>query len=101
MSRLWMLGLVLTLAPRLVAGDAADQEPTYQGRPLDTWVGQLQSPEARARRQAAYALSQMGPEAKPAVPALTEALKDEEGEVRMLAAEALGRIGPGAAAAIP
>src|SRR5262249_48089760 len=45
MSRLWMLSLVLTLPPRPIAGGAAGQEPTYQGRTLATWVGQLKSPE--------------------------------------------------------
>ena len=41
----------------------------------------------------------IGPEAKPAVPALTELLKDKEWYVRQSAAEALGNTGPEAKAA--
>jgi HEAT repeat protein len=40
-------------------------------------------------------------EAEPAVPALVNALWDEESHVRSSAAEALGRIGPGAKKAVP
>jgi HEAT repeat protein len=51
------------------------------------------------RRKAAEALGQLGSDAKPAVKALTEALKDND--VRVEAANALGQIGPDAKSAIP
>jgi HEAT repeat protein len=53
------------------------------------------------RRDAARCLGQMGPAARPAVPALVEALRDADDVTRVLVAEVLGRIGPGAAAAVP
>ncbi|MDW8100242.1 MAG: HEAT repeat domain-containing protein, partial [Anaerolineae bacterium] len=46
------------------------------------------------RKAAAGALGRIGPEAKEAVPALIQALRDEHAWVREAAAEALGRIGP-------
>ena len=53
------------------------------------------------RSAAAYALGEMGAAAVPAVPALIEALEDEESLVRTVTAEALGKIGPGAVEAVP
>src|SRR5262249_10564766 len=52
-------------------------------------------------RDAARVLGQMGPAARPAVPALVEALRDADNATGVLVAEVLGRIGPGAAAAVP
>ena len=46
-------------------------------------------------------LGKLGHDAKPAVPALAEALKDKSGEVRQQAAQVLGLIGADARAAIP
>jgi RNA polymerase sigma factor (sigma-70 family) len=56
---------------------------------------------AVAHARAALALRQLGPDAKPAVPALIDALKDEALQVRSYAANALGSIGPAAKPAIP
>ncbi len=53
------------------------------------------------RSAAAHALGEMGAAAIPAVPALIEALEDEESLVRTVTAEALGKIGPGAVEAVP
>ncbi len=50
---------------------------------------------------AILALSNLGPEAKPAVLALMEALNDQESFIRLQAAKALGKIGPGAKVAAP
>jgi HEAT repeat protein len=50
---------------------------------------------------AARALSDMGPEAKPAVPALLELLKSRDANVRLEAVKTLGAVGPEAAAAVP
>src|SRR5205807_1538772 len=51
-------------------------------------------------REAAASLGKFGADAKPAVAALTQALKDADAKVRMAAAQALGQLGPAAAAAI-
>jgi HEAT repeat protein len=54
------------------------------------------------RRTAAYELGRIGAlETDAAVPALIDALNDEDGGVRLVAAKALENIGPAAAAAIP
>ena len=53
------------------------------------------------RGGAAWALGEIGPEAKPAVPALIELLEHENDWAREMAAGALGRIGPEAEEAIP
>jgi len=61
----------------------------------------LRDPDAALRRLAAGALSNIGPEAAPAVPDLIRALSDDEAEVRAAAARALSHIGPRAASAVP
>ena len=61
----------------------------------------LHHPDAVVRTVAAASLGRILPPAKPAVPALVEALKDEDREVRSSAADALGRIGRDAREALP
>ena len=53
------------------------------------------------RSKAVSALERIGPAAEAAVPALNEALQDDDSGVRSKAASALGRIGPAAKAAVP
>lgn len=55
----------------------------------------------KARYWSCLVLAEIGPEAAAAVPALTEALKDEDPGCRLQAAVALGEIGPAAKAAVP
>jgi HEAT repeat protein len=55
----------------------------------------------QVRLMAALALGHVGPEAEPAVPALTELLSDPSADVRVAAAEALGKVGPAARPAVP
>jgi HEAT repeat protein len=57
----------------------------------------LKDRDERVRQSAAWALGEIGAAAKPAVPALIEALKDEDRDVQFRAAEALKRIDPEAA----
>jgi len=61
----------------------------------------LMDKELRIRGAAASSLRAIGPEARPAIQALTQSLKDEFWQVQLFAAEALGSIGPEANAAIP
>jgi len=72
-----------------------------RGADVPALVKQLRGDDPEARRAAAKALGEAGPEAKAAVPALAAALKDPDLYVRRFAAQALGDIGPDARAAIP
>ncbi len=65
--------------------------------PLAALVGDTRR-EAAPRRKAIEALGLMKADARPAVPALTKALKDKD--LRIEAAEALGEIGPDASSAL-
>lgn len=63
-------------------------------------IAQLKHRNATKRAEAAYFLSQIGPEAAEAVPALAATLNDRSPEAVAAAAYALGKIGPDAKAAI-
>jgi HEAT repeat protein len=61
-------------------------------------------PSLDKRKALIYALGEIGPASKPAVPLITEALRDQSDSAGFLnenAADALGKIGPGAASAVP
>ena len=61
-------------------------------------------PSLDKRKVLIYALGEIGAASKPAVPLITEALRDQsdsEGFLNANAADALGKIGPGAASAVP
>ena len=67
---------------------------------IEDLIETLRDEDADARRRAAMTLGWFGPNAADAVPALIDALVDEE-QVVERAVVALGKIGPAAAAAIP
>ncbi len=73
---------------------------TGSGQNVSELVKDLNDQKADVRVSAARALEGIGPEAKAAVPALSEALKDEDSGVRRAAVGALGRLGPEAKAAV-
>jgi len=61
------------------------------------------SPSLAKRKTLIYALGEIGPASNPAVPLITEALRDQsdrQGFLNVAAADALGKIGPGAASAV-
>jgi endoglucanase len=64
-------------------------------------VSALQDPEWTIRRDAAFALQTLAPEAEMSIPALIEALQDEEWQVRQPAVDALAAIGSASQPAIP
>jgi hypothetical protein len=97
------LGLFLVLAAPAAAQKskvAKAGEPSYDGRPLSSWVEDLSGLSPYTRHSAAYAIASMGPKGAPAVPALIKALDDSEATVRYASALALREIGPDAKAAV-
>src|SRR2546425_174901 len=72
-----------------------------RGQQVSTLIRKLKDKDASVRSNAALELGRIGPEAKAAVPDLSDALKEKDANVRREAALALGRIGPEAKAAIP
>src|SRR5215813_10887575 len=68
--------------------------PSYLGVATAGWIAALKSSDPLERRLAAHALAEIGRTAWPAVPALTEALRDEVSFVRVWAAAALARVEP-------
>jgi HEAT repeat protein len=98
----YSLALVCGLVGMLfVAGCSRQAEQFDRNVDVSAMIQQLQSSEEQQRVDACVALSEAGPYAEPAVPALIEALKDPSPLVKRLAAYALGQIGPKAAPAIP
>jgi HEAT repeat protein len=102
MARRLVLSLVLLASVGCLL--KAQENPaggTYRDRPAEYWTGQLGDDEYEVRWRAAYALAQIGPPARDAVPVLVGMLQDRPRVVSRYALYALGRIGPGAAAAVP
>jgi HEAT repeat protein len=88
----------LALAWLLVPEPSSGQAVNYLGRALAEWQSDLEEPVPEVRRRAARALGHFGPEA---VPALSQALRDDDVSVRIAAARALARMGPAAKEAVP
>jgi HEAT repeat protein len=70
------------------------------GKSTDDWVQQLRSGDGSQRLHAIRALENRGTEAPVVVPALAEALRDENAFVRRDAAAALGKLGAEARPAV-
>jgi hypothetical protein len=91
------------LVRALQSGDVATAEEA--GRALARLgapaVPPLTAELQRGSQIAAWALGEMGPAAKDAVPALIAALGDKEKHMRAAALRALGKIGPSARPAVP
>jgi hypothetical protein len=85
-------------ADAAMAADAAWALETIGPAAVPTLIRALATPGVVARSRVAKALGTFGAKAKPAVPALGKALKDEDVRVRQSAAEALHAIDPEAAA---
>jgi HEAT repeat protein len=79
---------------------AAEKERVYKGKTARQWVAVLKDKsDRRSKEWVIGTLGEMGPDARVAVPALIELLKDKD--LRVEAAAALGEIGPDAKAALP
>src|SRR6516164_4034396 len=68
---------------------------------VPTLCDKLAHPDPRTRREAAYALYQLGEDGQAAIPTLSAALDDEDSDVRRWAVSALGSNGPAAQTAVP
>jgi HEAT repeat protein len=68
-------------------------EARTQQNSVDKLIGELSSKDVNVRRQSANLLIELGPKAAKAIPALKDAMKDENGEVVEAAAEALAATG--------
>lgn len=101
--RLLLATTLLVSLASSVSAQKKSTEPTYQDKPLKYWIGELKALAPMTRNAAAYAISGMGPQAKSAVPALIEALKnpDEINTVRFPILVAFREIGPDAKEAVP
>jgi len=95
------IAVLSLLATRAEAQKAT--EPSFDGRPLSSWIADLKAPAPQTRNAAAYAISGMGSAAKAAVPALVQALADSSNPpaVRYPVCVALLEIGPEAKDAVP
>src|SRR5262249_30843892 len=87
------LACLLALPCGAGAPGDSEPEPTYMGRTLRQWIADLKDADADVRGQAAYTLARMGPNIRPAFPALKEAAKDDAPGLLQYAAEALGNTG--------
>ena len=68
---------------------------------IEKLTQRLASSERDARRDAAYQLSRLGTAAKPALPALLKALRDDDKQVWAFALTAITALGPEAVDAVP
>ena len=93
--------IALTTGGASAQNAAGGKEPVSRGRPLSEWISDLKAAAPATRNAAAYEIASLGPAAKPAVPALIEALDDPDAAVRFPVTVALGEIGPDAVAAVP
>lgn len=100
---LFTAALLTTSGASVVQAQKKAKEPEYDGKPLTYWIKELKAIAPQSRNAAAYAISGMGAEAKPAVPALAEALSNpsEQNVVRFPILVALREIGPDGKDALP
>ena len=82
-------------------GHGTGTEPVVDDKRLEELIGQLESGDLNDRISACMELESLGPAARPAIPALRRALRDNDATVRILAASTLGGLGPAAATAVP
>ncbi len=70
------------------------------GKPVNDWVRTLSDPDARLRKKAAEKLGNVGASDPAVVPALCEALKDQDADVRCEVVLALAKSGSGGKEAV-
>ncbi len=100
MGLLWLALIGFAWAAMLTGcgGGGAAKKPKID---VSAQMTALKTAESGKKPDILVALAEAGADAAPAVPILTELLKDEDALNRRLAAYALGQIGPQAAPALP
>ncbi len=90
------------IAILVVSFSGCTSQPTVDTGPrVDHWIEALREPDARARKEAAFKLGNLGlTDPERIVPALTEALRDADAAVRCEAILALLKCGPDAEEAV-
>ncbi len=76
-------------------------EQLYNGKPLNFWIELAQSEDPLDVEEAIAVLSDVGPSASAALPAITKALKSESAPIRVKAAVAVWKIGRRGKEAVP
>lgn len=96
MSRLFLSFLsFLAVAGHSDEPSTDPNDPVYKNKPLSTWLKELNDRDPSVRKAAAYAMRDLGPAAKTALPALFKILKDDPSpEVREWAGYALASVAP-------
>ncbi len=92
------LGCWLILAQPVGAQSVEAQSETVTAADL---IHDLQEGDLQAKREAAWSLAELGPDAAAAVPLLAEAAAERDPQLANGALQALARIGPAATAALP
>ena len=96
---------LLLLAAVLAAGCGnSPSVPTakyFSGQPVEHWLGEIKTGDAKARKRAADVLGNVGPTDPAALPALIASLADKDAGVRAAALLGLSKNGPAAADALP
>jgi hypothetical protein len=95
-----MRKVVIALLAVLSAG-CSREEAAVGGKKAADWAPALRAKDPRARREAALALANLGPDANSAVRELADALKDRDPYVRAKAALALWSAGTHARPVVP
>lgn len=94
---MFLILLLLCFAASAGSAFAATADPAE----VERWVQDLASGDAKVRREAAYQLNRLGAEARPAVPALIQALDDNEQQVWFMSVMTLAALGSEAKEATP
>lgn len=93
-SSLGLLVLLVVVAPTARAAETPEAQSIFQGRTLSQWIAALRSEQLPLRVRAITALSEAGPAASVAVPALPGVFREREASpLQPLAAMALARVG--------
>lgn len=88
-------------APTVDADSASPGEPTFGSQPLSFWIDRLGTGEQKAVFEALAAVTEIGPAALSAVPALADLIRGDNNPIALRALTALEAMGVEANAAAP